>query len=220
MPWPSPKQSVVLRSVTKADKPGDGSKFTITDRMYGKLAAQLQIDFVVLKAFALVESKGKGFINDTEPTILFERHWFYKLAGVQTKGLRCPTIPKPSSLISWPSPGGYGKFSQQHTKLQFAAKHNRDAALKSASWGAFQIMGVNHLRAGYASVQTFVNDMYNGVEYHLRAFGSFIKSDPRLHAVCKCRDYGTMADLYNGLAHDHYDLKIASTVEQIEQGHI
>lgn len=219
--WPSAKQEVVLVNVVEKARLDDHSKFVITDKMYDKLASQLQIDFAVLKAFAIVESKGEGFINDTEPTILFERHWFYKLAGPQTKGLRCPGLPKSSSLISWPSPGGYGKFSHQHTKLEFAVKcMYRIQALKSCSWGAFQIMGVNHKRAGYANVQVFVNDMYKGVEYHLQAFGAFIKSDPRLHAACKRRDYGTMADLYNGLAHDHYDLKISSTVEQIEQGAI
>jgi hypothetical protein len=54
---------------------------------------------------------------------------------------------------------------------------DREAALKSASWGRFQIMGFNWNKCGYDSLQAFVNGMYESEEEHLRAFTEFLKHE-------------------------------------------
>ena len=45
-----------------------------------------------------------------------------------------------------------------------AAHLNRIAALKSASWGKFQLMGFNYKLCGFNSLQAFVNAMYKNEE--------------------------------------------------------
>jgi hypothetical protein len=58
--------------------------------------------------------------------------------------------------------GGCGKFSAQYPKLERAIKLNRAAALKSASGGAFQILGENHVQTGHRTVESFVTATKSG----------------------------------------------------------
>lgn len=55
------------------------------------------------------------------------------------------------------------------------------AALESASWGAFQIMGYHWQRLGYASVQDFVTAMSASESQQFEVFTRFIETDPVLH---------------------------------------
>jgi hypothetical protein len=54
-------------------------------------------------------------------------------------------------------------------------KLNKPAALKSASWGMFQILGVNYGSCGYSNIDAFVEDMKTSEKNHLVAFLKFIK---------------------------------------------
>lgn len=83
-----------------------------------------------------------AFHSEGRPTILFERHKFH----LHTAGKYDVSNPEISNKL----PGGYGLFSEQHPKLEKAKTLDKDAALKSASWGAFQIMGENLSRLGSA----------------------------------------------------------------------
>ncbi|MDD4881534.1 MAG: N-acetylmuramidase domain-containing protein [Gallionellaceae bacterium] len=70
---------------------------------------------------------------------MYERHYFHRL----TNGKYSKKHPDISNSLS----GGYGKFSAQYGKLERAFNLDPEAALKSASWGRFQIMGNNHQAA-------------------------------------------------------------------------
>ena len=50
------------------------------------------------------------------------------------------------------------------------------AALKSASWGLFQIMGENYGAAGFRSVEAFVDAMLTRRSNHLLSFINFVKN--------------------------------------------
>lgn len=175
----------------------------LTDQDWKSAADALGVDAQTIKAVAQVESSGSGFLPDGQIKILYERHYFHRLTG----GKWDNTHPK----VSRPTAGGYGKLSEQHAKLQEAVSLDRDAALQSASWGAFQIMGANFKQAGYPSIQAFINDMQTDAG-QLRAFVYFIKADPRLVKAIRTRDWTGFARVYNGpnfAAHD-YDGRLAA----------
>src|SRR5580698_2642849 len=93
-----------------------------------------------------VETSGCGFLVDRRPQILFERHIFSR----ETGGKFGVTDPD----ISNPIPGGYGASGDhQYDRLAKAIKLDREAALRSASWGIGQIMGFHADDLGYAHVE-------------------------------------------------------------------
>jgi murein L,D-transpeptidase YcbB/YkuD len=81
--------------------------------------------------------------------------------------------------------------------LAEAISLNREAALESASWGRFQIMGANFKQCNYADVETFVNAMCASEANHLHAFSNFC-SNGGLISYLKNHDWAHFALHYNG----------------------
>jgi hypothetical protein len=186
-------------------------KPTLTEEDYIAAADKLGVEVAIIKAVAEVESKGKGFLDTGEPVILFERHKFHTFTG----GLFDKSHPN----ISNKKPGGYGKVSDQHKRLQEAASLDRDAALRSASWGKFQIMGFNWAALGYESVQDFVNAMYISEAEHLDAFLRFITVNNLLQYL-KDKNWAKFARGYNGKDYkiNDYDGKLARAYKKFKSG--
>jgi hypothetical protein len=105
----------------------------LSDEDYSKSATSLGVEIAAIKAVAEVETNGKAFDESSRPRILFERHYFHRL----TFGKYSASHPDISNSLA----GGYGLFAVQYDKLERAFKLDPDAALRSASWGRFQIMG-------------------------------------------------------------------------------
>lgn len=173
------------------------------DEAIAKAAQRLGVDPASVKAIISIESPKGAFLPSGEPPILFERHKFSK----HTQGRYDAKYPD----ISNPQWGGYGKESAQHARLQKAAALDRDAALKSASYGAFQILGENYAQAGFKTIQDFVNAMYESEEAQLGAFVEFIRNDARLLRALRRKDWAGFSSLYNGPAYKthHYDTRLA-----------
>jgi len=176
---------------------------TLTEQDYINAAKELNCEVAAIKAVAEVESRGSGFLPSGEPKILFERHRFFKY----TNGKYAVTNPDICNKI----PGGYGKESEQHAKLQRASALNRDAGLMSCSWGKFQVMGDNWQKLGYKSLQEFINKMYESEAGQLGAFVRYIKNfglQKHLHN----RNWTEFAKLYNGPGYkaNNYDVKMLS----------
>lgn len=189
----------------KADHP--------TDAAYDAAAWLLMCESAAIRAVAEVEAGPEGaFLDSGEPVILFERHIFSRLTGREHDGAKAPGVPASAAVISAPKGGGYGPYSAQHKRLQAAAALNRPAALRSASWGLYQILGTNHAACGYPSLQRFITAMYRSVDDHLRAFVMFIRHDERLVDAIRDRDWPTFARIYNGpgYARNRYDAKMAA----------
>lgn len=168
---------------------------------------KLGVDIPTIKAVSRVESLGRGFHSNGEPIILFERHKFHQF----TNGKYSKTHPH----ISNPRAGGYLGGQKEHKRLQEAVKLNRIAALKSASWGKFQIMGFNYKLAGFSSLQSFINAMYKSEGMHLIAFVNFVKS-VRLDDELRRKDWKGFARGYNGRAYykNRYDTKLANAYKK------
>ena len=179
------------------------SKF-LTEEDYQYAASIIGCEVAVIKAVSFVESGGRsGFLKDGKtPKILFEGHWFHKL----TKGRF--TTPE-NANISYPRWIRKYYNQDQHKRLQKAVELDRDAALKSASWGKFQIMGFNYKIAGYDTLQDFINAMYKNEVSQLVAFVNFVRHR-RLDDDLRRLDWQGFAYGYNGAgyAQNKYDEKL------------
>ncbi len=173
---------------------------------YQRAAKELGVELAAVKSVVEVESRGQGFLDSGEPVILFERHVFNR--RLRNKGI----IVRDKPDIVNPVAGGYKGGAEEHKRLQRAVEIHREAALESASWGLFQIMGYHWKALGYKSLQAFINEMYKDEAAHLDAFVKFIKVSPRIHRALKDKDWATFASGYNGPAYkrNRYDERLAA----------
>lgn len=179
-----------------------GTAAAFSDKAIHRTAERLGVPLAAIRSIIEVESRG-GFDAQGRPRILFERHYFHRL----TRGRYSASYPD----ISHPRWGGYGRSSAQYDRLAKAVALDRDAALRSASWGAFQIMGDNHAAAGFGDIETFVAAMMEGEDRHLEAFASFVESQGIADSLRR-RDWAAFARRYNGPAYrkNRYDTKLAA----------
>lgn len=163
----------------------------LSDEDFNRAAEELGVDSAKIRAVDEVESRGKGFLESGEPVILFEAHWFSRFTDGKYDG-DYPNISSPKWDRSL-----YKGGQAEHGRLQKAADLNRSAALKSASWGRYQIMGFNWRECGYRRLQQFINAMYENEAKHLEAFIGFMKSQ-ELAGPLQDGDWATFARRYNG----------------------
>ena len=184
---------------------GNPSPLTASD--FERAAASLECEVAALRAVAKVESLGSGFLRDGRPKILFERHKFHRFTGGQ--------YSHGHPDISSPRAGGYLGGVREYDRLGIAMALDRDAALKSASWGAFQIMGFNHALAGFEAVEPFARAMASGSSAQLAAFVAFIRSQG-LDRALREHDWPAFARGYNGADYrrNRYDARMASAYRQ------
>jgi hypothetical protein len=176
-----------------------------------KVLDALGVGVPELLAVLAVESKGCGFLPDRRPIILFERHYFHKLTAGKFSAANAD--------ISNPTPGGYLGLEKEYPRLEKAAKLDRTAALRSASWGAGQIMGDNFKACGFADVESFVAAMMDSEDAQLAAVGAFLQSKKLVPAM-QAHDWASVARSYNGAAYakNKYDLRLAGAYEQFASG--
>ena len=181
----------------------------ISEKQFADSANSLRVEIAAIKAVAEVESSGEGFLADGKPKILFEPHIFWK--QLREKGIEPNMFMEENADILYPKwkSGAYGPVSKQHERLEKASKINREAALLSASWGKFQIMGFNWKLCGTASLQDFINEMYESEDGHLRLFTNYIKKT-FLDDELRGHDWAGFARGYNGPMYlkNKYDAKL------------
>lgn len=173
----------------------------------------LQVGVAELVAVGTVETRGFGYLPDRRPLILFERHIFSR----ETNG----KFDNADSSISNPKPGGYGPSgAPQYDRLMRAIAFDRDAALRSASWGLGQVMGFNAQAAGFADAETMVVEMMESENAQLLAMAHFIKGNPKAVAALRNHDWAGFARIYNGpnFAINKYDVKLAAAFQGFQAG--
>lgn len=171
----------------------------ITEKQYKEVADLIGCEIATVKAVAKVESNGSGFNKDGSPKILFEGHWFYRLTDGKYG----------NNSFSYPKWIRTYYNMDQHKRLADAVAKDRDAALQSASWGAFQIMGFNYKKCGFKDIQSFINAMYKDDAAHLMAFAHYIKS-VGLDDELRNKQWARFAYQYNGSGYrsNKYDTKL------------
>lgn len=91
------------------------------------------------------------------------------------------------------------------------------AALESCSWGAFQIMGENWKRMGYASVSAFTKAMSRSEKEQLKAFVLYIKHvKPQIIAYIKKEQWAKAAEAFNGPSYkqNNYDVLLKNAYKK------
>lgn len=204
-PVPAPDVSFLFRMCLNPTR-------GISAQDYADAAALLGVEVAAIQSVADVETAGAAFDDYGRPRILFERHYFHRL----TQGRYDKRHPDISNALA----GGYGKFSAQYGKLERAYMLDAAAALESASWGRFQIMGSNFRSAGFVSVQEFVLALTRTEAAHLRAFASFVSANEGLHKSLEKKDWAAFAKAYNGKGYkqNDYDTKLKNAYDRFAKG--
>lgn len=173
------------------------------------VAANLGCESAAIKAVVSVEAGGKGFLADTRPKILFEAQQFSKL----TNGIYDTSHPDISSA-TW-NRSLYKNSTGEYDRLHSAIALNRAAALQAASWGLFQILGLNFKLCGFKDVETYVAAMCQTEGDHLKAFAAFVKAS-KLDDELRDRRWADFAKRYNGpsYAQNKYDTKLAAAYDK------
>lgn len=201
-----------------ATKPSQtlGSKF-LSEQDLMDFAAKHKLELAAVKAVNEVESSGKGFFVDGRPKILFEGHVFWD--QLKKAGINPATITNSSNadvLYSKWTKGHYIGGPREYDRMEKAAGILSDpkvktAALASASWGSYQIMGYHAEKLGYESVQDFVDQMHIHERNHLDAFGRYITAYGCIGHL-RAKNWAAFAKCYNGsgYAQNKYDVKMAN----------
>jgi hypothetical protein len=173
-------------------------------QMYG-------LEVPAVKAVIEIESSGKGFLKDGRPKILFEGHVFWR----RLKAYKINPVPlaarHPSILYQNWTRQHYLTGTLEYKRMNEARAIHDSAALESASWGLFQIMGYHAYKMGFKTVQEFVRGQEKSEEEHLKAFGLFItKISPQCHKALLTHHWAEFAKHYNGTqyAKNQYDIKL------------
>jgi hypothetical protein len=187
---------------------------------YQRAAQRLKCDVPAIMAVAEVESAGDGFLSDGRVKILFEGHQFYKF----TKGIYATTHPticyrKWTTQFYTKGKNADIRGAGELARLEEAMSLNRKAALLSASYGKFQIMGFNFAICGFVSVEDFYAAMQESEGEHLDAFCSYIKGNC-LDDELRNHEWAKFACRYNGSEYwkNKYDQKLAAAYAKYRAG--
>jgi len=180
-----------------------------------QVAKDLEVEPAAINAVREVEAGGTGFQGE-RPKILFEGHVFYK--QLKKHGI------DPAKHLAGNEDILYSKWNKstrkyykldQYARLEKARKINAAAAMESASWGLFQIMGYHWQPLGYKSASKFVKQMHKNEGEHLKAFAAYLKAN-NLVKPLQDLDWATFARGYNGSGYkeNQYDTKMASAYKR------
>jgi hypothetical protein len=161
-----------------------------------------------LAAVLKVESSGHGFSRDGRQIIRFENHIFRQQWGAKHAD-EFEKHFKHDAREKWKghqwrkdADGEWATFHGNQEKewqvLTFAKSLDENAALRSASYGAGQIMGFNHKTVGYDDAAAMVKAFDKGIAPQLDAVIAFIKTHPNCLKGLKTDDYVVFAKCYNG----------------------
>ena len=177
----------------------------LTDIDLPRLGAEIRVGEDEVHAILDVEAAGVGFDSHGRPKMLFEPHIFYReLSG----GQRDLAVQKGLAYPKWRR--NYPRDS--YPRLIEAMKVNKDAALRSCSWGLGQVMGFNCELAGYASAELMVEAFKDSEAFQLGGMISFIKNSG-LDDELRNHDWRGFARGYNGAgyaAHGYHTRLAAS----------
>lgn len=176
---------------------------SFTELDYKTAADKLGVEVAAVKAVADVESSGTTHWDNGRPPILFEALWFHKLTGGQYDATH-PDISSPfwNKDLYIGGPAEYGRLNE-------AIALDRQAALESASWGPFQVMGFNWMPLRYGSIDEF----YDAMQLDAGQLDSFIRyiQTNNLAWTLVRHDWMAFAQGYNGTgAVPAYASKIAT----------
>lgn len=199
-----------IRTLASLAGKARGNQLTITDLK--KAAESLGVSLATICAFADVESSGEGFDNLQRPRVLFERHVFYQQLVKHAGQAQADQVATQFPRLCNQKRGGYAGGELEWARLQQAITIHRQAAIESASWGMFQIMGYHWQTLGYKNADDWANSMGTSEVNHLDALTKFIRLDDKLLSAIQAGKWSEVARRYNGPAYaeNEYDKKLSA----------
>lgn len=182
----------------------------LADGDIAALAMKIEIEPAAIWAVCDVESAGSGFLPDGRPKILYEAHIFGKLTDHRWDAAY------PNISASYWNRSLYGASgAHQYDRLAVAITLDRKAALQSASWGRFQVLGTNFHTCGFADIESFVAAMCESEAAQLAAFSEYCRVN-NLTRHLRSHNWAAFALGYNGEGHaaNGYDTKLADAYER------
>lgn len=212
----------------KIPLPGDhlGDDVTSTWNRWGlvleTISEQLSIHPALMVAVLAVESGGHSFSRHGT-VIRFENHIFHSITSDKTWARKHFSFSQsePWKKHAWHdgdnawrwthvTGGGINDFQQEHewNAFNFAASHDRLAAVQSISMGLAQIMGFNYLRIGYPNPEEMFKAMNSSERLQLFSlFDYIVGPEPESDQVkdLQKEDLVGFARQYNGPGQaEHY----------------
>lgn len=186
---------------------GNGQR--LTDADYAAAARSLGLRTATIKGVVDVEASGRGFDSVNRPKILTEPHVFYRELGPGSK--RTDAIGRGVAYPHWGMKPYPRTSDANYARLSVMCSIDETAALRSTSWGLFQIMGFNHNDCGFKSPQEMVEAFKQGEDDQLVAFIRIVQ-DWGLVDELERRDAEGFAKRYNGpgYAKNRYPAKLRS----------
>lgn len=191
----------------------------LTDEDFRKAAESLGVEEAALRAVVEVECSSKGgFLADGRPRILFEGHIFWQ--RLQRRGIDPAALAPSHPDILYPRwtrthyKGGKGEWE----RFGRAAAICESAAVESASWGLFQIMGFHWKTCGCGSAEEFRRAMERSEGEQLRLAMKFLEKTG-IAVYLKTKDWCTFALRYNGSGYkaNRYDEKLAAAYRKFKE---
>jgi len=166
----------------------------LTARDFVASAARLGCEPAVIRAYFHVETGGRsGFEADGKPTILYEPHIF----SGRTRNRYDQSNPS-ISYPRWDRTRYPRDQAGRWAQMREAFALDPEAAVASASWGAFQVMGFHYERCGFPTAQAFVADMSKSMARQLAAFEAYVLHDRVLTEAVRDKNWRVMTARYNG----------------------
>lgn len=179
------------------------------------LAVGLTEDHV--KAIMAVEAAGSGFDKAGRVKMLFEPHVFWRELSRKTV-VKGKTVYRATPArdraeaegLAYAEWGAKPYPKDSYPRLAKALAIDERAALRSASWGAGQIMGQHHAMLGYVTPREMVAAFAADEEAHVRGMVTFIRKSG-LADEARRGDWAGFARGYNGPGYkkNGYDRKLA-----------
>lgn len=190
-------------------------KSGITEEDYESAANLLKVPVATVKAVSSVEASGKGFESTRRPRCLFEGHIFW--SRLKKYSINPELFLGDHTGIIYPKwdKGKYLGGEKEWNRLEEAWEIKDKAALESASYGLFQIMGFNYAACGCSDVFEFTSKMFLSEGEQLKLFCKFCQS-MGLEKYLRNQDWAGFARRYNGpeYAKNEYDTKLASAFKK------
>lgn len=184
----------------------------ISESQYEELAKSSGLEVALIKAVEKVEGNSIGFRSDGKLLMAFEGHIFWN--QLKKKGYDVDSLAKSNEDILYPK--WCNKYlSNEYIRLEKATAIDEDAALNSASWGGFQIMGFNYKSCGYDSVKSMIDDFSKSEYNQLVGFIKFL-TNTNIIQYLRSKDWTSFARRYNGPGSvDIYSKKLASAYKEL-----
>jgi hypothetical protein len=187
-----------------------GTGERLKDLDISEIAASIGCGEDHLHAVMDVETSGGGWDVENRPKALFEPHIFYR--ELTDSAERERAVREGLAYRKW---GERAYPRDSYPRIVAAMDINREAAIRSTSWGLGQVMGFNARLAGYLSAEHMVNCFLSGEAEQLAGMVNFIVNSG-LDDELRRKDWAGFARGYNGssYAKHGYHTKLAAAFKK------